>query len=181
MKKITVMHNIGDINGLSIIIPKIFEDNRGYFSEVYNDIDLLEEGITSLFVQDNEQFSKKGVLRGLHVNKKNPQAKLIRVLDGEIFDVVIDLREDSETYKKCYSIILSADNKKQLYIPEKFAHGYFSMTDTRVLFKTTTHWDKNDEIGFAWNSEEFNIDWPVKQPILSEKDKASPDFSWLVF
>lgn len=110
------------------------------------------------FVQDNESVSKKGVLRGMHVNIKHPQDKLVRVLDGEILDVVIDLRKDSITYLSCFSVILSNDNKKQLYIPKGMGHGYLAIKDCRILFKTTTHYIPGDELGFAWNSKEITVD-----------------------
>ncbi len=179
MRKIEAVHNVGGIDGLTIIIPKVFKDDRGYLMEAFNNSDLAEVGIIDLFVQDNEAFSKRNVLRGLHVNRGNPQAKLVRVLDGAIYDVVIDLRENSKTYKKWYGIELTAMNKKQLYIPEGFGHGYLALTDSRILFKVTAHWLADDEIGFAWNSKEFAIDWPVSNPIQNEKDKHSPDFSEL--
>ncbi len=177
MGKIEVFRNAGNIEGLTVIIPKVFEDNRGYLMESFNNDDLAEIGIKDCFIQDNEAFSKKNVLRGFHVNRAHPQAKLIRVIDGEIFDVAIDLRPSSKTYKKWYCIKLSAENKKQLYIPEGFGHGYLALTDARILFKVTTHWISGDEIGFAWNSNEFNINWPVDIPIQNENDKKSLDFS----
>lgn len=179
MAKIEVFCNIGGIEGLTIIIPKVFEDNRGYLMESFNNDDLNEVGIVDQFVQDNEAFSKKDVLRGFHVNRSHPQAKLIRVLDGEIYDVAIDLRPDSPSYRKWYGVRLSAENKKQLYIPEGFGHGYLALTDARILFKVTTHWIAGDEIGFAWNSKDFAIDWPVANPIQNDNDRNSPDFSTL--
>ncbi|SNU06269.1 dTDP-4-dehydrorhamnose 3,5-epimerase [Lachnospiraceae bacterium] len=180
MGKIDVIHNVGGLKGLTIIIPKAYEDNRGYLMESFNNDDLAQIGITDSFVQDNEAFSKKDVLRGFHVNRSHPQAKLIRVLDGEIYDVVIDLRSESKTYKKWYGIILSSENKKQLYIPEGFGHGYLALSDARVLFKVTTHWVAGDEISFAWNSNEFEINWPVWNPIQNDNDRNSPDFSTLI-
>lgn len=180
MGTIEVKHNIGEIRGLTVIRPRILEDNRGCFSETYNKEVLERVGITSEFIQDNEVISRKGVLRGFHINKNHPQAKLVRVLDGEIYDVVIDLRNGSETYKNWYGIKLSAKNRRQLFIPEGFGHAYLALKDSRVLYKVTTHWIENDEIGFAWNSKEFNIDWPVKNPIQNEKDHNNPDFSELM-
>lgn len=179
MGKISVTRSLSGIKGLCLIEPKVFEDNRGYLMESFNEADLAEIGITDYFVQDNEAYSKKNVLRGFHLNRSHPQAKLVRVLDGAIYDVVIDLRKDSKTCKKCVGVVLSAENKKQLYIPEGFAHGYLALTDARILFKVTTHWISGDEIGFAWNSKGFDIDWPVSQPIQNDKDKNSPDFSVL--
>lgn len=177
MSKISVLRDVGNIKGLCVIEPKVIPDNRGFLMEAYNEKEFSDEGFSAKFVQDNEAFSRRGVLRGFHVNRNHPQAKLIRVLDGEIFDVAIDLRINSPTYKKWYGIHLSDENRKQLYIPEGFGHGYLALTDTRILFKVTTHWLAGDEIGFAWNSEEFNIDWPINNPIQNESDKNSPDFS----
>ena len=177
MSKIQVQRNIGGIEGLHIIEPKVFSDTRGYLMESYNESDFIEEGLTYRFIQDNEAVSKKGVLRGFHVNQNHPQSKLIRVICGEIYDVVIDLRKESNTFKKWVGVTLSADNKKQLYIPEGFGHGYQAIEDSVVGFKVTTHWIAGDEVGFAWNSKEFNIDWPIKNPIQSEKDRSSLDFS----
>lgn len=177
MSKIHVLRDVENIKGLCVIEPKVFSDNRGFLMESYNEKDFSEEGLSAKFVQDNEAFSRRGVLRGFHVNRHHPQGKLIRVLDGEIFDVAIDLRINSPTYKKWYGVNLSEENRKQLYIPEGFGHGYLALTDARILFKVTTHWIAGDEIGFAWNSEEFNIDWPIKNPIQNESDKSSPDFS----
>lgn len=179
MGKIKVAHDIAGIQGLSVITPKIFEDDRGYLSETYNNDELKEEGIFSVFIQDNEAFSKKNVLRGFHVNLNHPQAKLVRVLDGEIYDIAIDLRAGSKTYKKWFGIKLSSNNKKQLYIPEGFGHGYLALTDAKILFKVTTHWIAGDEIGFAWNSKEFHFNWPIDNPIQNENDRNSPDFSEL--
>ena len=112
---------------------------------------------------------------------KHPQGKLIRVLSGEILDVVIDLRKESKTYMSCFSICLSAQNYKQLYIPEGMGHGYLAMQDSRVLFKVTTHYIPDDEIGFAWNSAAINIDWGIQEPIQNSRDKNSKDLSevWL--
>lgn len=181
MGKIQVTRNIGGIEGLHIIEPKVFNDTRGYLMEAYNDSDFQEEGLTYKFIQDNEAFSKKGVLRGFHVNRNHPQAKLIRVVSGEIYDVVIDLRKDSKTYKKWVGVCLSSDNKKQLYIPEGFGHAYQAVEDSVVNFKVTTHWIAGDEIGFAWNSKDFDINWPIEEPIHNDSDRKSPDFSELVF
>ncbi len=129
------------------------------------------------FIQDNEVYSNKGVLRGFHVNRRHPQAKLVRTIYGSIYDVVIDLRKDSHTYKKWFGITLSSENKKQLYIPEGFAHAYIALEDSIIQFKVTTHYVLGDELGFAWNSKCFDISWPVMQVIQNETDSNSPDFS----
>lgn len=166
-----------EIEGLYVIEPTIFVDDRGTFFEAYNDEVFAAYGINYEFVQDNESVSKKGVLRGMHVNIKHPQAKLVRVLDGAILDVVVDLRKESKTYMSCFSILLSDKNKKQLFIPEGMGHGYLAMEDSRILFKVTTHYIPGDELGFAWNSKEITVEWPVENPIQNDKDKANKDLS----
>lgn len=166
-----------NINGLFIIEPTIFSDNRGDLFEAYNDEVFASHNLNLKFVQDNETNSKKGVLRGMHVNVKHPQGKLIRVLDGEILDVVVDLRRESSTYMSCYSILLSNDNKKQLYIPEGMGHGYLALQDSRILIKTTTHYVPGDELVFAWNSKAITADWGVETPIQNDRDKFSKDLS----
>ena len=183
MSKLTIQRDVSGIKGLCVITPRVFYDKRGYFTETYNETEFNEEGLLLRFVQDNEVHSQKGVLRGMHVNVHHPQGKLIRVLYGKIFDVVIDLRKDSSTYKQWYGIELSRENKKQLYIPEGMGHGYLAVTDADVFFKVTTYYIPNDERGFAWNSREFDIDWPLmnKNPILSESDKKSSDFAKIDF
>lgn len=181
MRKLQVTKDIEGIKGLCLIEPKVFEDNRGIFIEVYNEKEFFEEGLVAKFVQDNEVHNKKGVFRGFHVNCKHPQGKLVRVLSGTIFDVVIDLRKESKTYEKVFSIELSSKNRKQLYIPEGFAHGYLSLDDSDIIFKVTTHYVPNDELGFSWDSKEFNIGWPCigEKFILSTKDESNPNFSEL--
>ena len=178
MGKLQITKDIEGINELCLIEPRVFEDNRGSFIEVYNEKEFFEEGLIANFVQDNEVHNKKGVIRGFHINCKHPQGKLIRVLRGRIFDVVIDLRQESRTYKKVFSVVLSSENRKQLYIPEGFAHGYLSLDESDIIFKVTTHYVPNDEIGFSWNSREFNISWPCmdSEYILSAKDESNPDF-----
>lgn len=164
-----------NIDGLVVLEPTIFSDNRGDLFEAYNDEVFASHDLTLKFVQDNEVTSKKGVLRGMHVNVKHPQGKLVRVLDGKILDVVIDLRKESPTYMFCYSIVLSNENKKQLYIPEGMGHGYLALQDSRILFKTTTHYTPDDELGFAWNSKAITVNWGVEIPIQNDRDKESKD------
>lgn len=166
-----------DIDSLYIIEPIIFKDNRECFFESYNKAEFFRKGLNYTFVQDNEVVSKKDVLRGMHVNIKHPQAKLVRVLKGKILDVVIDLRKESKTYMKCFSALLSDENKKQLYIPEGMGHGYLAMEDSQIQFKVTTHYTPNDEIAFAWNSEDIYIKWPIKNPIQNNRDKLSKDLA----
>lgn len=164
-----------NINGLFIVEPVLFSDNRGCLFESYNSEEFAFHGLDTVFVQDNEIFSKKGVLRGMHVNVKHPQAKLVRVIEGEILDVVIDLRKESPTYLSTFSINLSGDNKKQLYIPEELGHGYLALLDSRVLMKTSTYFIRNDELGFAWNSKVLNVNWGIINPILNERDACNKD------
>lgn len=181
MSKIRVNRNINDIDGLCVIEPTIFRDNRGYLMEAYNAAEFCSDGLTTCFIQENESFSVKGVLRGFHVNNNHPQAKLVRVVSGKILDVVIDLRKHSKTYKKYFSIFLSGENKKQLYIPEGFAHAFQAIEDSIISFKVSTNYIPGDEICFAWNSKDFHINWPVENPILNNLDSKSPDFSSIAY
>lgn len=171
---IDVEYNVSGIQGLHIIIPKKFEDNRGFFQEIYCKEKYEKIGILNNFVQDNESVSKKGVLRGLHVQRNHPQAKLIRVLYGEIYDVAIDLRKDSDTYGKWYGVILSDKNNKEFYIPEGFAHGFYVLSDiAKVNFKVSNYWYPGDEVGIRWNDPMFDIEWPIEnidEIIISDRD-----------
>ncbi len=164
-----------DIDGLCVIEPSVFGDNRGYFMETYNKNDFHEEGLDMVFVQDNQSMSTKGVLRGLHFQKQFPQGKLVRVVRGAVFDVAVDLRTGSETYGKWFGVELSADNKKQFYIPEGFAHGFYVLSDeAEFVYKCTDFYHPGDEGGILWNDPDIGIDWPIpegSEPILSEKDK----------
>lgn len=182
-KKFNVQRDVNGIQGLCIIEPTVFEDYRGYFIEAYNEKDFFSLGLDMKFVQDNQVFSVYGVLRGMHVNRNNPQGKLIRVISGSIYDVVVDLRPGSESYKKWFGIELSASNRKQLYIPEGFAHGYLVLSEiAEVLFKVTKHYIPGDEIGILWNSPELDIKWPKLADvsyILNENDLNNKDFSEL--
>lgn len=163
------------IEGLVVVEPKVFGDNRGYFMETYNYNDFKAAGLDMVFVQDNQSKSKKGVLRGLHFQKKNPQGKLVRVVSGEVYDVAVDLRRGSDTYGKWYGVLLSAENKKQFYVPEGFAHGFVVMSETaEFVYKCTRFYDPSDEAGLMWNDPEIGIDWPVPENaelLLSEKDQ----------
>ena len=152
------------IEGLVVVEPKVFGDNRGYFMETYNYNDFKAAGLDMVFVQDNQSKSKKGVLRGLHFQKKNPQGKLVRVVSGEVYDVAVDLRRGSDTYGKWYGVLLSAENKKQFYVPEGFAHGFVVMSETaEFVYKCTRFYDPSDEGGLMWNDPEIGIDWPVPE------------------
>lgn len=162
------------ISDLFILEPVLFEDERGYFLEEYSEKEFIKLGLTMKFVQSNEVMSKKNVLRGLHFQVKHPQGKLIRVVQGEIYDVVVDLRTDSKTYGEWLGVELSSKNKRQLYIPEGFAHGYFVKDDnTNVCFKVSDYWYPENEIGIPWNDVSLNIDWKIPEnivPIIAEKD-----------
>ena len=159
MGKITV--ETCPIEGLKVITPTVFGDERGYFMETYNYNDYREAGIDMPFVQDNQSASKKGVLRGLHFQINHPQDKIVRVVSGEVFDVAVDLREGSATYGQWYGVLLSAENKKQFLIPEGFAHGFLVLSDeAEFCYKVNDFWHPNDEGGMAWNDPEIGIEWP---------------------
>lgn len=165
-----------DIEGLCIIEPVVHGDERGYFMETYNQKDMLEAGLDMVFVQDNQSMSKKGVLRGLHFQKKFPQGKLVRVISGAVFDVAVDLRKNSKTFGKWYGVELTAENKKQFYIPEGFAHGFLVRSETaEFCYKVTDFYHPGDEGGIMWNDPAIGIDWgDVTDVILSEKDQHHP-------
>jgi dTDP-4-dehydrorhamnose 3,5-epimerase len=168
------------INDLVIIHPTVFEDERGYFMESFNQQSLQEAGINIQFVQDNQSFSKRGTLRGLHFqNPPFAQTKLVRVLEGEIVDVAVDLRENSPTYGQHFAIRLSAENKKQLLIPQGFAHGFSVISETAtVLYKCDQFYNKASEGGIRFDDPALNIDWGIdlKAAIVSEKDQILPLF-----
>ena len=165
-----------DIEGVYIIEPKVFGDERGYFMETYRDSDFKEAGIDINFVQDNQSRSKKGVLRGLHFQKHFPQAKLVRVISGVVFDVAVDLRKNSPTYGKWVGTILSSDNKNMFLIPRGFAHGFVVLSDTaEFVYKCDEIYHPEDEGGILWNDPSIGIVWPYQgEPFLSEKDKKHP-------
>ena len=182
MGKIKVTENCGGIQGLRIIEPTVFGDARGYFMETYNYNDFAAAGIDCQFVQDNQAASKKGVLRGLHFQKNFPQDKLVRVIKGEVFDVVVDLRADSETFGKWFGIILTEENKKQFFVPKGFAHGYLVLSDyAEFCYKVTDFYHPEDEGGLLWNDPQIGIAWPMpsgmteKDFLLVERDKSWGD------
>jgi dTDP-4-dehydrorhamnose 3,5-epimerase len=169
------------IQDLVIITPRVFEDSRGYFFEAYNQEKFHENGITYKFVQDNQSFSKRGVIRGLHL-QINPyaQAKLVRVLQGEILDVAVDLRKNSPTYGQHVSVVLSAENKKQLMVPHGFAHGFSVLSETAsVMYKVDQLYNKESERGIRYDDPILNIDWQLspEEVIVSEKDIILPSFN----
>lgn len=165
------------IEGLYVIEPSVFPDDRGFFMESYNKRDFAEIGLEMEFIQDNHSHSKKGVLRGLHFQDKHPQGKLIRVVRGEVFDVAVDIRNGSPTFGRWYSVILSEENKRMFYVPKGFAHGFLVLSDeVDFLYKCTDYYYPQEDCGIIWNDPEIGIDWPLNgiEPILSERDKKRP-------
>lgn len=166
------------IEGVFVIEPAVFGDSRGYFMETYNYQEFQQAGLTMQFVQDNQSKSRKGVLRGLHFQIKHPQGKLVRVISGEVFDVAVDLRKGSKTYGKWTGVVLSAENKKQFYIPRGFAHGFLVLSDeAEFAYKCDEFYHPEDEGGLIWNDPEVGIAWPIQtdmEILLSEKDKIHP-------
>ena len=176
MGKITITET--GIEDLLIIEPAVFGDYRGYFTETYNKSDFIKAGLEYDFVQDNQSKSKKNVLRGLHYQKEHPQAKLVRVLEGEVFDVAVDLRPRSSTYGKWFGVMLSGTNMKQFLIPRGFAHGFVVMSDTATFaYKCDEFYHPEDEAGIRWDDPDIAVEWPISdEPILSDKDKLHPWF-----
>ena len=164
-----------NIKDLYIIEPKVFGDNRGYFMESYSKRDFEEAGLTMEFVQDNESRSKKGVLRGMHFQTKHTQGKLVRVTEGEVYDVAVDLRKGSPTFGMWEGILLTSENKRQFYVPEGFAHGFLVLSDVATFnYKCTDFYSPEYDSGLLWNDPDVGIDWPldgIEEILLSEKDK----------
>lgn len=171
------------IEGVYIITPKVYGDDRGYFMETYKKSDFAQVGITCDFLQDNQSKSRKGVLRGLHFQKTHPQAKLVRVIKGEVYDVAVDLRKGSATYGKYVGVLLSEENKKQFFVPRGFAHGFMVLSEeAEFVYKCDDLYHPEDEGGLIYNDKTVNIDWPEGfDVILSEKDKNFPTFENLNF
>ena len=165
-----------DLPGVLILEPQVHRDDRGFFLESYQAARYADVGITARFVQDNHSRSIHGTLRGLHAQRRRPQCKLIRVVHGEIFDVVVDIRVGSPTFGRWIGVTLSADNFRQCYVPPNFAHGFCVVSDwADVEYKCTDFYDASDEMRLLWNDPELAIRWPVEHPLLSEKDRtASP-------
>ena len=167
-----------NIEGLFVVELIPFKDERGYFMETYNESDFFKAGLCMKFVQTNESASKKGVLRGLHFQKKSPQGKLVRCIKGEVFDVAVDIRKGSSTFGMWFGVTLSENNFTQFYIPEGFAHGFYVLSDeAKFLYKVTNFYNKEDEGAILWNDEKIGIDWPIPDgslPILSSKDRNNP-------
>jgi dTDP-4-dehydrorhamnose 3,5-epimerase len=157
---------------LMIIEPRVFEDERGYFLETHHQNRFQSANIDCTFVQDNLSFSRKNILRGLHFQKTQPQAKLVQAVSGKIFDVGVDLRPGSATFGKWSGVIISEENKRQLFIPQGFAHGFCVLSQSaHVAYKCTDYYNPDDEGGILWSDPEIAIDWPLKNPILSAKDR----------
>lgn len=165
-----------DISDIILIKTTCRGDERGFFMETYKEFDFLNQGIKDRFVQENQSRSKKNVIRGLHY-QKNPmaQAKLVRCIKGKIFDVAVDIRKGSPTYGKWVGVILSEENKEMLYLPQGFTHGFCALEDnSEILYKSNNVYSPQDEAGIFWNDPDINIDWPISNPILSQKDLKWP-------
>lgn len=160
--------------GVLIIEPKVFGDARGFFMETWNGTRYEEAGIPNHFVQDNLSYSALGVLRGLHFQNPNPQGKLVSVLEGEVFDVAVDIRVGSSTFGEWTGVILSAENKRQFWVPPDFAHGFVVTSDAALFsYKCTEYYAPASEGSVLWNDPEIGIDWPVADPTLSDKDRTA--------
>ena len=170
-----------EIEGLMVVTPTVFGDPRGYFMETYQYLDFCEAGIPQTFVQDNQSSSVKGVLRGLHFQINYPQDKLVRVVRGNVFDVAVDLRKGSETYGRWFGVELSAENKKQFFIPKNFAHGFYVLSDeAEFCYKCSDYYHPNDEGGIAFDDPELGIEWPFLPDtplIMSDKDRKWGSFA----
>ncbi|MBC6714295.1 dTDP-4-dehydrorhamnose 3,5-epimerase [Treponema sp. Marseille-Q3903] len=171
-----------EIKGLYEIQPKLFGDARGYFLETYSEHEFFTNGLTMRFIQDNQSKSSKGVLRGLHFQTKHPQGKLVRALEGKVYDVAVDLRKGSETFGKYYGVILDSEKQNMFYIPEGFAHGFYVLSDEAIFaYKCTDFYDPSGEGGLMWNDPIIGIDWkavaPDANPLLSDKDGKHPKFN----
>jgi dTDP-4-dehydrorhamnose 3,5-epimerase len=164
------------IANVLLITPRVFEDARGFFLETYSKKLFQENGISVDFVQDNQSFSKKGVLRGLHFQKPPmAQDKLVRVVKGEVFDVAVDLRAQSPTFGQWVGVTLSGENKQMLFVPRGFAHGFLTLSDTADFeYKVSNLYSPENDSGLLWNDQDVGIDWPITDPILNEKDKKQP-------
>jgi dTDP-4-dehydrorhamnose 3,5-epimerase len=160
-----------DISGLLTIEPKVFGDARGFFLESWNLRRYREAGVGADFVQDNVSFSRRGILRGLHFQNPNPQGKLLQVLQGEVFDVAVDIRRSSRTFGKWHGLVLNAENKRQFYVPPGFAHGFAVLSETALFhYKCTEFYSPADETAIRWDDTDIGIEWPLNEPLLSDRD-----------
>lgn len=170
-----------DLPDVLIVDPDVFRDARGFFLETFHERKYREGGIDARFVQDNHSRSTRGTLRGLHAQRAHPQGKLIRVIEGEIFDVAVDIRRSSPTFRRWIGVTLSAENFRQCWVPPGFAHGFCVVSDVaEVEYKCTDFYDAADEIGFLWNDPDVGVVWPVAEPILSAKDTVAPRLSQIL-
>jgi dTDP-4-dehydrorhamnose 3,5-epimerase len=165
------------LSGIIIIEPQLFQDDRGFFMEMYHREKFQKAGIKDRFVQDNRSLSRRGTIRGLHYQLGRPQGKLIWALSGEVFDVAVDIRKGSPTFGKWFGITLSGENKKGLYIPPDFAHGFCVLSEQAEFFyKCTDFYSPEHERCIRWNDPDLAIDWPINDPVISEKDAVAPLF-----
>ncbi len=180
MGKFTVENNCNGIEGLKVLTPQVFGDERGFFMETYNKREFAKLGITTDFVQDNQSSSERGVLRGMHYQIHQPQEKLVRVIAGEVFDVAVDLRKESETYGKWFGIVLSAENKKQLFIPKGFAHGFLVLSETaQFCYKVGAYYAPDDEGGIRFDDPDIDIAWPIPVGMCKDDLKINErDRNW---
>jgi dTDP-4-dehydrorhamnose 3,5-epimerase len=170
------------LDGVRIIQPRVFPDERGFFMETFNATDAANEGLPTVYMQDNHSLSAKGVLRGLHYQYPRWQGKLIRAASGEIYDVAVDIRKESPTYGEWLGVILSAENKLQMYVPEGFAHGFVVLSATAdLIYKCTALFDPDQDCCLMWNDPDIGVEWPVNDPIVSEKDSKGQWFKDLRF
>lgn len=164
-----------EIEGVILVEPRVFRDDRGFFLETHHTERYRQGGISANFVQDNHSRSSRGILRGLHSQRLRPQGKLVRCVEGEIWDVAVDLRVGSPTFKRWVGAHLSAENFHQIYVPPGFGHGFCVLSDrAQVEYKCTDFYNQDDELGVAWNDPELDIQWPLTDPVLSEKDRHAP-------
>jgi len=170
-----------ELAGVILVVPDVHPDERGFFLETYHRDKYAKGGIPETFVQDNQSFSHRRVLRGLHAQLFYPQGKLVRAITGEIFDVAVDIRPGSPTFGRWLGEILSGENARQLYVPPGFAHGFAVLSESaHVQYKCTDVYRPGDEIGVAWNDPEIGVEWPVQDPILNEKDRGAPRLAEIV-
>jgi len=163
------------LDGVLLITPQVFGDDRGFFMETYNAAKTADQGLPELFVQDNHSRSSKGVLRGLHYQYPQWQGKLVRAIAGEIFDVAVDIRADSSTYGQWYGVFLNDENKQQLYVPPGFAHGFCVTSEMAdVAYKCTSDYQPQQDVGIRWDDPDIAVDWPIKEPLVSDKDAKAP-------
>lgn len=165
------------LDGVVIIEPKKYGDNRGYFMETYKESDFYKAGLNYRFIQDNQSMSRKGVLRGLHYQKTHPQTKLVRCIEGEVFDVCVDLRRDSSTFGKWYGAVLSSEKGNQMLIPKGFAHGFLVLSEKAIFcYKVDEKYMPEDECGIVWNDKDVGVEWPVNdvELVIKERDQNLP-------